>query len=963
MLKQSAVGPSHCHWDPGTVSTLNSLLQCRLPAGGLSTDVPAGYNITVGRRGIPPAIISETVSVADLLEEAAVAIRRCTRDRDCNDGRSCTTNSCSFGGDTLGAMDGYTSRFGVCKTTLVPNCTDFALAKADTTPYRYLTLVRSGQQETQAKLVELIMEEGLVLDSISDGGADRTNVPTRAYIIPSGLQFPYFGALATSVVVHPSGIVSLNADPSLMCHFQRSRTAGAGGSHDIVTSGECVTFSSDSNTISVFAHDWDLARGGAASAIYLWFDEIGDTGSHRSPMIHLLFAGLRARTAGVYSSDNTFMLSIAATGNMNMGYFSLDRAVVIAPGRPHPFSLWGSRATGGAPHASVESSHLVRHLLDVPTAVVEEGVTVTHCFVPYAVGCIEDVCVAPIGTGGGSGVLSVRLKPSNAPNTVRGDDPGAEVLSCSDMGVELEFQCLWPGALRTNATVIDLGADDGRRLTCIVPPLDTDVAHNVAVPVSVTVHVETASVVGSPRLISGGSQSIVFASTFVMHPNISEPELIFSPLLVRYFHSLDVDTAACGCNALLSDEFYTNHMLSNSDSSSSSTSAAGFSCDACNTCDKDLGRTDVSVLNISTSSLDCHGSCYGSAFVSGCRGCSGGYTGVVPDNTCDDISLELGVSLRDMQELYIKFTILLLFYFFVGYIFCALRSWIQGRSAQGRRQQQEQRRRRNDNINGAGGDTVEMIATLRGYFANPRTLPFQPLPTSDEADEGESDDDNENGDGLRLQRIPMQTQTPSAAELILARFGVVAPVLVPRRDPAAAREGFRLLIEQANAALERDAERAEANVATRRGRNGLNLFEIDALGTVRYSDGLSTSSGGDGMPASSSVNSDCPICIDEFREGDVCRSLPIPCGHLFHQACIDGWLEEQRTCPLCKRDLFKLLFQDDDDDGDGDVHNPLGSAQRSYTAARRDQDSDYESDSETGFEEDSSSPSESESDL
>ncbi|KAK7959762.1 uncharacterized protein PG986_004616 [Apiospora aurea] len=41
----------------------------------------------------------------------------------------------------------------------------------------------------------------------------------------------------------------------------------------------------------------------------------------------------------------------------------------------------------------------------------------------------------------------------------------------------------------------------------------------------------------------------------------------------------------------------------------------------------------------------------------------------------------------------------------------------------------------------------------------------------------------------------------------------------------------------------------------------------------------------------------CSICTEDFHTGDKLRKLP--CGHLFHPACLDPWLcEQSRTCPL-----------------------------------------------------------------
>ncbi|KAK3332685.1 hypothetical protein B0T19DRAFT_416281 [Cercophora scortea] len=41
---------------------------------------------------------------------------------------------------------------------------------------------------------------------------------------------------------------------------------------------------------------------------------------------------------------------------------------------------------------------------------------------------------------------------------------------------------------------------------------------------------------------------------------------------------------------------------------------------------------------------------------------------------------------------------------------------------------------------------------------------------------------------------------------------------------------------------------------------------------------------------------ECSICMDVFEDVDDVRVFP--CGHIFHQACIDPWLLFQSTtCP------------------------------------------------------------------
>ncbi|XP_072361993.1 E3 ubiquitin-protein ligase RNF128-like isoform X2 [Scyliorhinus torazame] len=49
----------------------------------------------------------------------------------------------------------------------------------------------------------------------------------------------------------------------------------------------------------------------------------------------------------------------------------------------------------------------------------------------------------------------------------------------------------------------------------------------------------------------------------------------------------------------------------------------------------------------------------------------------------------------------------------------------------------------------------------------------------------------------------------------------------------------------------------------------------------------------------------CAVCIDTYKPNDVVRILT--CNHIFHKNCIDPWLLEHRTCPMCKCDILKAL--------------------------------------------------------
>ncbi|XP_019190811.1 PREDICTED: RING-H2 finger protein ATL29 [Ipomoea nil] len=47
---------------------------------------------------------------------------------------------------------------------------------------------------------------------------------------------------------------------------------------------------------------------------------------------------------------------------------------------------------------------------------------------------------------------------------------------------------------------------------------------------------------------------------------------------------------------------------------------------------------------------------------------------------------------------------------------------------------------------------------------------------------------------------------------------------------------------------------------------------------------------------------ECAICLVEFEDASVLRLLT-SCNHVFHQECIDLWLESHKTCPVCRQAL------------------------------------------------------------
>ncbi|CAO1619036.1 unnamed protein product [Jaminaea pallidilutea] len=52
----------------------------------------------------------------------------------------------------------------------------------------------------------------------------------------------------------------------------------------------------------------------------------------------------------------------------------------------------------------------------------------------------------------------------------------------------------------------------------------------------------------------------------------------------------------------------------------------------------------------------------------------------------------------------------------------------------------------------------------------------------------------------------------------------------------------------------------------------------------------------------------CPICVEDFVEGDVIRELPCPGRHRYHSHCVDEWLLQHSVCPLCRQDFGRQVL-------------------------------------------------------
>jgi hypothetical protein len=78
-------------------------------------------------------------------------------------------------------------------------------------------------------------------------------------------------------------------------------------------------------------------------------------------------------------------------------------------------------------------------------------------------------------------------------------------------------------------------------------------------------------------------------------------------------------------------------------------------------------------------------------------------------------------------------------------------------------------------------------------------------------------------------------------------------------------------------------------------RGGARVVAVDDIPAYEQHHGEKRPPGG--------ASSVCAVCLGEVEDGEMVKRMP-GCLHMFHQECIDLWLRDHSTCPVCRHNVF-----------------------------------------------------------
>jgi hypothetical protein len=49
-------------------------------------------------------------------------------------------------------------------------------------------------------------------------------------------------------------------------------------------------------------------------------------------------------------------------------------------------------------------------------------------------------------------------------------------------------------------------------------------------------------------------------------------------------------------------------------------------------------------------------------------------------------------------------------------------------------------------------------------------------------------------------------------------------------------------------------------------------------------------------------NTNCTICLCDYEDKEKLKKLK--CEHMFHNECLNNWLDKEKVCPICKNEVI-----------------------------------------------------------
>jgi len=75
---------------------------------------------------------------------------------------------------------------------------------------------------------------------------------------------------------------------------------------------------------------------------------------------------------------------------------------------------------------------------------------------------------------------------------------------------------------------------------------------------------------------------------------------------------------------------------------------------------------------------------------------------------------------------------------------------------------------------------------------------------------------------------------------------------------------------------------------------------------------------------------ECTVCMEDFETGEMITELPM-CGHTFHKDCVDLWLRQHASCPICRRNTSDALKEEEETQVDSFTLSESFSSQTTVT--------------------------------